>query len=90
MDSDLLGEVDTARGRVSRSQFIREAIAEKLRAMGVSVPEDIVYPPDRAGNVAKVVGNKNTVNQVFKSASVLARKPVEGRKGKRGKAKPEK
>jgi hypothetical protein len=70
---------------------MREAIAEKLRSMGFAVPEDIVFPPDRAANVARVVGNKNTVNQVFKSASVLAQKPVEGRKGKRGKAKkPEK
>ena len=31
-----------------RSQFIRDAIAEQLRAMGVEVPEAIALPPDRA------------------------------------------
>jgi len=69
MEAELLQEIEGARGHSSRSQFIREAIAEKLRGMGYKVREDIVFPPDRAGNVAKIVGNKNTLNQTFTPAS---------------------
>lgn len=86
MDAELLQEIEGARGRKSRSQFIREAIAEKLRAMGFKVSEDLVFPPDRAGNVAKIVGNKNTLNQTFMPASsARLSKPAKSRKAKRGK-----
>jgi reverse gyrase len=32
------------RTRVSKSQFIRDAVAEKLRIEGVVVPEEIIVP----------------------------------------------
>jgi hypothetical protein len=32
------------RTRVSKSQFIRDAVAEKLRLEGVEVPEEIIVP----------------------------------------------
>ena len=32
------------RARVSKSQFIRDAVAEKLRSEGVQVPEKIIVP----------------------------------------------
>ncbi len=35
LDENLLLEIDAARGRVSRSQWIREAIGEKLLGMGI-------------------------------------------------------
>ncbi len=32
-----------------RSQWLREAIAEKLQREGIPVPDEAVLPPDRAG-----------------------------------------
>lgn len=52
-DPGLIRAVDAARGRVNRSQFIREAIAEKLEAMGRGVSDRLVYAPDRADRVAE-------------------------------------
>jgi hypothetical protein len=75
LDADFLAEIDRARGRKNRSQFLREAIAEKLNGMGFRVSEDMVFPPDRVSVRAKVDGFNNTVNQVFSSAS-----PVPGAK----------
>lgn len=59
MDAGLLEEIEAARGRKSRSQFIREAVAEKLRGLGMTVPDDIVFPPDRAGGVRVTVKGVN-------------------------------
>lgn len=47
LDVGLLGAVDQARGRGSRSQFIREALASYLRSMGHPIPESVVVAPDR-------------------------------------------
>ena len=48
MDIGLASELDRARGRKDRSQFVREAIAEKLKRMKIRVPESLIYPPPRA------------------------------------------
>jgi hypothetical protein len=45
----LVEKIDRARRSRTRSQFCREAIAEKLRTMGVDVPEHEAGSPDRAG-----------------------------------------
>lgn len=50
LDKTLLGMVDSARlnsrSRQDRSAFIREALAEKMRSMGLEVPEDLLFPPE--------------------------------------------
>lgn len=57
-DKDLIAELDRARGRKDRSLFIREAIAAKLRDMGIKVPETLIYPPDRAKKVVRLSTHK--------------------------------
>jgi hypothetical protein len=50
----LAGEIDVGRSKLrgmTRSQFVRDAIAEKLRSMGLVVPDDVVVPPDRTSPV---------------------------------------
>lgn len=47
VDEKLLWAVERGRGRKDRSLFVREAIAEKLRSLGIRVPDELVYPPDR-------------------------------------------
>lgn len=98
MDADLLAEIDGARGRTSRSQFVREAIGEKLRGMGFHVSDDLVYPPDRASKVRPkkktdqhvemhgVNHGKISITQKKKSISTStapARKPARGKRGKK-------
>lgn len=39
--------MDEARGAKTRSFFVREAIANYLKALGVTVTDDMIYPPDR-------------------------------------------
>ena len=58
LDSQLLRDIDIARGRKDRSQFIREAIAEKLTRMGIRIPESLIYAPARA-KVISIVGDNN-------------------------------
>lgn len=45
----LLGIVDRSR-KVNRAQFIREALAEKLASMGISIPGAALEVPDRVKN----------------------------------------
>jgi len=87
MDAGLLEELDGARGHTTRSQFLRTAIVEKLRSMGLKINEDLVFPPDRVSMTAKVSGKRNTVKQSLLSTSHVpasAKHP----KAKRGKRKP--
>lgn len=90
MDAELLEDIEGARGHTSRSQFIREAIVEKLRGMGMKISEDMVFPPDRVSVVARVSGMKNTVTQNLSSTSQPARASAKYPPKKRGKRKPEK
>jgi hypothetical protein len=50
-DLELVRDLDRARRRKDRSQFIREAIAEKLDRQGIRVREDLICPPPRAARV---------------------------------------
>lgn len=46
----LLSLVERGRAKLSginRAQFVRDALSEKLKSMGLSVPEDAVKVPDR-------------------------------------------
>jgi hypothetical protein len=47
VDAELYAAAEKARGRINRSQWIRDAIAEKLARENVAVSEDAVLPPDR-------------------------------------------
>ena len=48
VDPVLFEATEQARGRVNRSQWIRDAIAEEGMREGIAVPEDAALPPDRA------------------------------------------
>jgi hypothetical protein len=48
-DEALVDKIDRARRSRTRSQFCREAIAEKLRTLGFEVPEAETASPDRRG-----------------------------------------
>jgi hypothetical protein len=68
-DAELIRDLDRARGRTDRSQFVREAIADKLKKMGIAVPDDLVYPPARA-RVIQFVGDSSRapVSQIARAA----------------------
>lgn len=48
-DKDFLAEIEKARGKVGRSQFVRDALVEKLEKMGIKIPRELTVAPDRAG-----------------------------------------
>lgn len=68
-DAELLREIEAMRGGLSRSHFVREAVAEKLRGMGINVAEQLVNPPDRAGKGGPKKGGKQVV-KIGKKARV--------------------
>jgi len=47
VDAELYAAAEKARGRTNRSQWIRDAIAEKLAREKISVSPEAVLPPDR-------------------------------------------
>jgi len=49
LSQELLDLVDSSRGSENRSAWIRRAIADELRALGHTVPGEIVNAPDRVG-----------------------------------------
>jgi hypothetical protein len=49
VDSKLLAEIDDKRGRLSRSEFLRNAVYAELQEMGSTLPASITAAPDRAG-----------------------------------------
>lgn len=49
VDDALLAEIDRLRGAMSRSEFVRRAAYDALKAAGSSLPGSIVSAPDRAG-----------------------------------------
>jgi hypothetical protein len=48
-DEEFTRQIDAARGGLSRSQFARDALSEKLDDMGIEVPRERVIAPDRTG-----------------------------------------
>lgn len=57
IDIRLEALLDRARRRKDRSQFIREAISEKLEGLGIHVPEDLIFAPDRTK--VRLQGSRN-------------------------------
>lgn len=49
VDAALFDAVEQCRGRVSRSQWLRDAILEKLKSQGIELPEEVALAPDRSG-----------------------------------------
>jgi hypothetical protein len=45
----LLNATEKCRGRVSRSQWLRDAILEKLKREGFEISEEAALAPDRSG-----------------------------------------
>ena len=91
-DEELACLVDTARGRKSRSFFLREALAEKLRAMGFSVSDDLVYPADpiRPILIAKQSGSNNSIKQSLSTSRSDAPSRSAAQDAKAGKKKKDK
>jgi hypothetical protein len=46
-------------GYTSRSQFVRDAIIEKLHRMGVVVAPELAFPPGRIGKGGSISGRGN-------------------------------
>jgi len=57
VDEKFLRELDAGLARAgyrNRSQFIRDAIVEKLKRAGVSMPKELAMPPHRIAKTAAV------------------------------------
>jgi hypothetical protein len=55
VDENFLRELDAGLARAgyrNRSQFIRDAIIEKLKRAGISMPAELALPPNRMGKAA--------------------------------------
>jgi hypothetical protein len=48
-DKAFVAEVDAVRGVLSRSQFCRDALREKLEHLGIAIDAAIAHAPDRSG-----------------------------------------
>lgn len=79
IDSLLGAEMDRARGLKDRSQFVREAIAEKLKKMGVSVPERSLHAPPRAHVIQVHHGTGNNYSLNEEASSKYGSKKKKGR-----------
>jgi len=58
VDEQFLRELDAGLGRAgyqNRSQFVRDAIVEKLKRAGVSIPKELAMPPNRLGKAGAPV-----------------------------------
>ena len=65
LKQDLMAAIDACRGFVDRSLWVRLAVADKLRAQGIQVPDELVYPPIRAGKGGPKVKVKSGGDSVF-------------------------
>ena len=66
-EAAFVGKIDCARRSRTRSQFCREAIAEKLRILGFDVSEHETASPDRAGKG----GRKRVLYPIVRQAAQL-------------------
>jgi hypothetical protein len=78
-EASLVAKVDRARRSTTRSHFCREAIAEKLRALGIDVAEAETASPDRTGKG----GPKKAVYSISRHKAELNERNVAGRKRKK-------
>jgi hypothetical protein len=80
-EESLVEKIDRARRSRTRSHFCREAIAEKLRALGFNVAEEETASPDRAGKG----GPKRTVYAIPRHKTELNERGSTGSGKKRKK-----
>ncbi|MEK7676115.1 MAG: hypothetical protein AAB676_09820 [Verrucomicrobiota bacterium] len=76
---EFLRKIDLAQAATQRSQFIRDVIEEKLRAVGFEISREEVVTPDRAGkgNHPKVIYRLNLKSDSsFNEASHAAAAPT--------------
>lgn len=62
VDEQFLKELHAGMGRAgyrNRSQFVRDAIVEKLKRAGVTIPRELSVPPTRVG---KLLGSSAKVH----------------------------
>jgi hypothetical protein len=45
----LAAKIDNARGRLSRSQFVRDSVGRELKRRGIPVADQEIQAPDRKG-----------------------------------------
>jgi hypothetical protein len=78
LDAGMIATMDKLRGGVTRSQYVRQAIAEKMQAEGYKVPQEWIYAPDRTGRGGRpkksemniqIAANHGTVNITQKKRS---------------------
>jgi hypothetical protein len=72
LEQDMLALMDSTRGGRSRSQYLREAIAEKLALQGFKIPAFWINPPDRAG---KGTRNKSKATVLLPKKKPSKKKP---------------
>ncbi len=83
----LVDKIDRARGSHTRSHFCREAIAEKLRALGFKVSDQEIAAPDRKGKggprrtVYKLSRYRAELNETSGSAGSGKKPPKKGQGG---------
>ena len=80
-EAALVEKIDRARSHHTRSHFCRQAIAEKLRAMGFEVPEHEAASPDRTGKG----GPKRTRYSIPRHKAELNERARKARKKGKGK-----
>jgi Arc/MetJ-type ribon-helix-helix transcriptional regulator len=69
-DAELKSLVVSAKGRgKSISDFVREALVEKLQRMGIAVDPDLQFPPLKTYLVAETHGENSPVNQSFSTSA---------------------
>lgn len=71
VDVRLLAMVEKARGRMSRSAWIRKAVVNELVRMGFDVPEDIGEAPDRVGKGGRPTHKKKVREYEFEKSSAM-------------------
>jgi len=72
VDSEFLSQIDLARGEKVRSQFLRDALQEKLEAAGIPVLRIKVVAPDRAGKGGRKAAESSEISSTKVDQAVLA------------------
>ena len=94
LEKEMIALMDSVRGRKSRSQYLREAIGEKLQEHGYTIPDSWISSPDRAtplvtSMIAETRGDYSPVHQTtYPSPSAVPPRRVATAKA--GKPKPKK
>lgn len=78
MTEEFIAEIDramVAAGYSNRSQFIRDAVVEKLRNLGVDVPVSLTIPKPRVQSLKGDSGGAALAEKTARAAKLLEREP---------------